>query len=101
MTEKKFLEVFELKMGNIKQTCKACNVGRDWYYDRYKTDTFKKKVDEVREGMIDDTISMLHQNIQDGKEPSIFYFLKTQAKHRGYSETIAVDANHEVVLKMT
>ena len=95
MTEDKFIDIFELKQGNIKQTCKAIGVSRQWYYNHYKVDTFKKRVDDVMEGLIDDTVSQLHINIQEGKEASVFYFLKTQAKHRGYGESIAND-NQEV-----
>ena len=93
MNEDKFIEIFELKQGNIKRTCMACGVSREWYYRHYKHDTFKKRVDDVMEGMIDDTVSQLHTNIAEGKEASVFYFLKTQAKHRGFGETLANDNN--------
>ncbi len=99
MNEDKFIEIFELKMGNVKQTCKAVGIARSTYYEHYKSNTFKKRVDDVMEGMIDDTISMLHENIQERKEASIFYFLKTQAKHRGYGESNEV-VKQDVTLKM-
>ena len=88
MNEDKFIEIFEAKMGNIKQTCKALGISRQCYYDNYKIDTFKNRVDAVKEGLIDDTESMLYQNIFEGKESSIFFYLKTQAKHRGYIEKV-------------
>jgi len=86
MSEDKFLEVFEKKMCNIKQTCIACNVSREWYYRHCKRGTFKKRVDAILEGMVDDVESQLYLNIMAGKEASIFYFLKTKGKHRGWAE---------------
>lgn len=91
MNEDKFIEIFEAKAGNIKQTCKAVGIARSTYYEHYKTDTFKKRVDAVLEGMIDDAESQLHLNMMDGKETSLIFFLKTRAKHRGYIEKQEMD----------
>ncbi len=41
---------------------------------------------EGRETRIDNAESKLDENINAGKEPSIFFFLKCQAKDRGYVE---------------
>ena len=98
MNEDKFIKIFELKQGNIKRTCEAVGISRQCYYDHYKIDTFKKRVDDVMEGMIDDTVSQLHINIAEGKEASVFYFLKTQAKHRGFGESLATNNTIDVVL---
>lgn len=56
---------------------------------------YKKKYASVREAceiadeaMIDFTEQQLFKNIQGGKEASIFFYLKTKAKHRGYIERV-------------
>jgi len=93
LTEKQklFLEHFETTATNIKQTCEKIGVSRSRYYEWYKVDTFKKLVDDIVEGLIDDVESQLYSNIMDGKEASIFFFLKTRAKHRGYVEKQEID----------
>lgn len=86
VNQKKFLDIFTEKATNIKQTCAAIGISRSRYYEWYKEDIFKSKVDDIVEGLIDDVESQLYMNIMDGKESSIFFFLKTRAKHRGYIE---------------
>lgn len=46
----------------------------------------KEAVIDAREGMKDFAESKLLQNIKDGKETSLIFYLKTQAKDRGYVE---------------
>jgi hypothetical protein len=54
------------------------------YIDRYAV--CKKAVTDAREAMIDCAEGKLYQNIQNNDTVSILFFLKTQAKHRGYIE---------------
>ena len=48
--------------------------------------TLKEAVDDAREAMKDFAENKLFQNIKDGKETSLIFYLKTQAKDRGYCE---------------
>jgi len=91
--QKLFMSAFEKHSCNVKQTCTAAGVSRTQYYKWLKVDTFKKLVDDVVEGLIDDVESQLYMNIMDGKESSIFFFLKTRAKHRGYIEKQEIEMN--------
>jgi hypothetical protein len=45
---------------------------------------------EIVEETIDFAEAQLLKNIKDGKEPSLIFFLKTKAKHRGYVEKVEV-----------
>jgi hypothetical protein len=45
---------------------------------------------EAKEHMIDFAESKLYQNIKDGDNACIIFYLKTQAKHRGYIERAEV-----------
>ena len=54
------------------------------YMERYAV--CKQAVMDARESMIDIAEGRLYQNINSGDNTAIIFFLKTQAKHRGYIE---------------
>ena len=54
------------------------------YMERYAV--CKQAVIDARESMIDIAEGRLYQNINSGDNTAIIFFLKTQAKHRGYVE---------------
>ena len=89
-----------LKNGtNVSQTCKKANISRKTFYEWInKSDTFKTAVSDAKEGMIDFTESMLFKNIKAGSNTAILFYLKTQAKHRGYVEWIQTVADDEVIV---
>lgn len=94
--EKKILLLEKLKesKGIISYACTAAKIDRDTYY-RYlnEDDEFRQEVRNIKESQIDVVEAALLSNIADKKEASIFFYLKTQAKHRGYVEKIEVDNN--------
>jgi len=82
-----FLKVFEKNAGNVSATCKGIGIVRETFYQWCEKDEeFKKKVEEVREGLIDYAESMLLKKIKNEDLGAIIFFLKTQGKKRGYSE---------------
>lgn len=56
------------------------------YIERYAV--CKQAVTDAREAMIDYAEGKLYQNIQNNDTVSILFFLKTQAKGRGYVERV-------------
>ena len=58
------------------------------YMKRYAA--CRQAVIDAREAMIDYTEGKLYQNIQNNDTVSILFYLKTQAKHRGYVERTEV-----------
>ncbi len=56
------------------------------YVERYAT--CKQAVTDAREAMIDLAEGKLYANINDGDNTAIIFFLKTQAKDRGYVERV-------------
>ena len=88
-----FLEALKAKFGNMTEACAAVNIARQTPYNwRRKDPVFAAGWDDVVESLKDFAESKLFQNIQAGKEASIFFFLKCRAKDRGYIER--VDINH-------
>lgn len=100
--QKQFIEIFATKAGcNISVTCKHMNIDRKMYYKWYNNnEEFKEKIEEARESLIDFAETKLQQNIMNGNEASIFFFLKTIGKKRGYVENVHVNANVESETKV-
>jgi hypothetical protein len=97
LKKRQFLEVFEAKAGNISKACKAINIDRGTYYNWMEKDKkFASAVDDINESLIDWAEDALKKNIQNGKETSLIFFLKTKAKHRGYIEKQEFDYSGEL-----
>lgn len=93
--QKAFLSVYENSACNVSVAAKKCGITRKTFYDwQLSNPKFKQLTEELKESMIDYAESKLHLNIKEGKEASIFFFLKTQGKSRGYIETVE---NHVTV----
>jgi len=83
------LETHQNTYGNVLLTCKAHNISRQTFYRwKAKYDWFRIRVKENEESSIDYVESKLMQNIGKNKEASIFFYLKTKGKHRGYVERL-------------
>lgn len=87
--QRKFLKAFSERCAcNISATCKAIGVTRKVYYNWMSlSDAFREAVEYAQEELLDFAETKLQQNISEGKESSIFFFLKTKGKKRGYIET--------------
>ena len=74
---------------NISKACRIMGIDRSTHYDWYNNNPhYKQLFDDLQEGMIDLAETMLMSNIEDAKETSIIFFLKTKGKKRGYQETL-------------
>lgn len=87
-TRNKFVATLK-ERGFISPACRHCNISRQTYYAwREKHPDFAKQCDaaleEKHEALLDDAEGMLMENINQGKEASIFFFLKTRGAKRGY-----------------
>lgn len=84
--KKAMIEALSASLGIVTQACKAVKVSRQTHYVWYKEDeTYRMQVDEVTEVALDFAESKLFQNIREGKEASIFYYLNNKGGSRGYS----------------
>jgi len=87
-----FLTFFEDNLGNISQTCKMIGIDRKTYYNWIKTDMiFKSQIDDILESKIDFVESKLLEKIKENDLRAIIFYLKTKAKHRGYSEQYEIE----------
>ena len=94
--KKVFLEVFTNTLGNISHSCRSAKIVRRTYEKWMNNDEdFARSVYDVNQSNIDLAESMLMRNIKEGKEASIFFKLKTQARDRGYIERQEVIHNQK------
>lgn len=85
--QKAFLEAYDKSLSNISVACKQIGISRNTFYDWCKKyPDFNEKINEFDEGILDFAETMLMKNIREQKEASIFFFLKTKGKSRGYIE---------------
>jgi hypothetical protein len=88
--KKLMLDALQVNLGIVTQTLeylkkKDVIIGRRTYYDWLENDPeFKKAVNEMEEISLDFVESQHYKNIEDGKEASIIFHLKTKGKKRGY-----------------
>ena len=65
-----------------------------------KYPTVRQALEDERESMKDVAETQLFKNIEDGKEVSLIFYLKTQAKDRGYIEKQQIEHSGSVENKM-
>ena len=86
--KEKFLKAYE-KTYKLGEACKASAVSRTTVWKWLKDKEFKDRYDLVKDLMIDRAEALLEVDMQreDGSgRSSVMFFLKCQAKHRGYNE---------------
>jgi len=81
------LEALEASMGVVSTACQLVEISRRTHYDWLaKDEAYKKAVAEIENVALDFAESKLFKNIEKAKEASIFFYLKTKGKKRGYIE---------------
>lgn len=86
------IEALENSLGIVSVACRKVGISRQTHY-RWcqEDDNYDRASKEIIEATIDFVESKLFENIQDKKEASIMFYLKSKAKHRGYVERQEVD----------
>ena len=85
--KQKVLTALEKHLGVITTACKEVGLDRSnlyrWMDEDYE---FRQAVNEIKDVAIDLAETELHKQIKDGNITAIIFYLKTQAKNRGYIE---------------
>jgi hypothetical protein len=114
MTQKQqqFLTVYERLYATTKAACTAAKISRSTFYEWMKQEEFKEALEDIRESLLDNAESKLHELINgvmvEGrtngkitvyKRPPDFraikFFLSTKGKDRGYTERFEVENNNK------
>lgn len=88
LTKELLLKKLEEAHGNASAACRACLITRRTYENYMLEDPlFYALVQEIKESNIDFAEDKLRENIERNYEASIIFYLKTQGRKRGYSES--------------
>lgn len=83
----RIIKIIEKQQGNLKKSAKALNISRSTLYRWIDEDEdLQEAVEDVTEGLIDDSESALRKKIKKGDTTAIIFHLKTKGKNRGYVE---------------
>ena len=75
--------------GNVAAVARSLGMTRQTLYAYIRTKkTVQDALEESREKMIDNVESVLYSQALAGEAWAVCFFLKTQAKHRGYVEKV-------------
>lgn len=86
-TAKDAIKAIKESNGFVTQAAAMLGISRVQLYNIINAHpTVKEALVDAREVMKDYAESKLFSNIKEGKEASVFFYLKTQAKDRGYIE---------------
>jgi hypothetical protein len=90
------IQALEKSLGIVTTACKSVGIARVTHYEWYKTDEeYRAAVDGVADLALDFAESKLHDNIENGSDTAIIFYLKTKGKKRGYVERTEIDqTNH-------
>lgn len=101
--KKAMLEALKTELSNVSKAADKARISRRQHYNWLKDDPeYKKEVDSIKQRGIDFVEGKLMELISGQKDEkgnytvmpdktSIIFFLKTQAKDRGYTERIEVE----------
>ena len=86
-TAEQMIEAIQGSQGFVTTIAKKIGCPRSTVYRYIKNyATVAQAIQDERDKMKDFAEGQLFKNIQDGKETSLIFYLKTQAKDRGYVE---------------
>lgn len=85
--KKRLLKALQKNMGIVTKACDDVGLNRSTFYGYYKDDKqFADDVDSMNDYVLDFAESKLLENIEEKKETSIIFYLKTKGRNRGYIE---------------
>lgn len=93
--QKALIEALNKTLGSITKSCKAVEISRNTYYQWLKQPEFAEAVRDLPEIRIDVIEDCLLKNAIEGNVTAQIFFLKAQAKHRGYVEKQEIENTYK------
>lgn len=90
--KKAMVDALEKTLGVVTFACKQVGIGRTQHYEWLKKDPeYKEAVESIKDICLDFAESQLHKQIKEGNTTATIFYLKTQGKQRGYTETTQIE----------
>jgi len=90
--KRRFLNFFIKNKCNVTKACKQIGINRQTFYNWKNNDQlFKDFLNECQEVVTDHVEGRLHELIDNLNPSAVIFYLKTKAKHRGYSQSNTID----------
>jgi len=88
--------------GTIASACKAAQMTTTTYYEWRRTDAdFAAKCDDILDIVVDTIINTAYSMIVDDRNPAMtIFWLKTKARHRGFTEVREFEHSFEDLNKV-
>lgn len=87
LTAEKMIDAIEQAHGFVSKACAILHCSRDHFYTKLKGfPTVQRAMEEIRNKRTDFVESKMLDLINEGNPTMIIFYLKTQAKDRGYVE---------------
>ena len=87
-TAKQVTEALLKSDGNLTAAASKLGVTRQAVYNYIKRYALQSVIEDARENMVDEAVGQLHKLVRDGNLGATIFYLKTQAKGRGFTERI-------------
>ena len=87
-TAKQVTEALLKSDGNLTAAASKLGVTRQAVYNYIKRYDLQSVIEDARENMVDEAVGQLHRLVRDGNLGATIFYLKTQAKGRGFTERI-------------
>lgn len=96
--KKAMIEALEKSLGVVTSACKEAGIHRSTHYQWMQDDNeYKQAVENLKDLSIDFAESQLFKQIKEGNTTATIFYLKTQAKHRGYIERQEIEQKTYVI----
>lgn len=90
--QQEFINIYLNSRCRVIAACKEAGIPTSTYYLWKRRDAdFKRAIEESDALMVDIAEAALFDNIDEGKESSVFFFLKKKGSLKGYGEASASD----------
>ena len=101
ITAARMIEAIEKSSGFVSKAAELLGISRNTFY-RYlrQYETVQQALENVREKRHDFVEMKLMEGIKAGNTALIIFYLKTQAKHRGYVERTEIASPDGITLRI-
>ena len=96
-----FLTILEKNRGLVSYAIKESGIAIQTYYNWLEKDPdFRSKIEQIHEGIIDWVESKLYEKIDEKDIQGIMFSLKSKGKKRGYGDSLIIDGNVSINVKI-